>query len=177
NIASANFLDKAHQYLKKKHLEGLLDLCDQTNQVAARVLSKVIAFARDNPTLDMDSLKHIADAEGARQAARMNQPTQLLMDMGVMAPMVGLLGTVVGILRAFGSIASDATPMRTLLLAGGVSQALVATAMGLSIGLVAMFFYAYFRSRVLTLVTYLESSLAELLVKTYHRLGEAKKES
>ena len=69
------------------------------------------------------------------------------MDVGVLAPMLGLFGTVVGILSAFGHIAQQASPMRTMLLAGGVSQALVSTASGLIVGITAMAFYAYFRGR------------------------------
>lgn len=170
-IASEDFLTRADVLLGSKNLESLLDLCERTPQFTAKVVAKVVSFARDNPKLDIESLQKVAEAEGNRQSTRMNQPTQLIMDLGVMAPMVGLLGTVVGILRSFGNLASDATPMRTMLLAGGVSQALIATAMGLSVGLVAMFFYAYFRAKVQNLVTYFESSLTEILVKTYARLG------
>ncbi|MFZ5807232.1 MAG: MotA/TolQ/ExbB proton channel family protein [Verrucomicrobiota bacterium] len=171
SIASKDFVEKAELLLGSKDLVSLLNLCERTSQASAKVIAKVIAFARDNPSIDLDAVQKIADAEGNAQSARMNQPTQLLMDLGVMAPMVGLLGTVVGILRSFGNIASDATPMRTMLLAGGVSQALISTALGLGVGLIAMFFYAYFRVRVQNLVTYFENVLTELLVKTYVRLS------
>jgi biopolymer transport protein ExbB len=64
--------------------------------------------------------------------------------------------------------------MRTMLLAGGVSQALVATAMGLCIGLTAMIFYAFFRTRVQSLVGQFESILTELMVKTYNCLAKGR---
>jgi biopolymer transport protein ExbB len=169
-VASDDFIAKANVLIENKDLESLLDICERTRQSTAKVLARVINFARANPKLDMEAIKQIAESEGNKQSTRLNQPTQLLMDMGVMAPMIGLLGTVVGILRSFGTIASDATPMRTILLAGGVSQALIATALGLSVGLIAMFFYAFFRVRVQNLVTHFENILTELLVKTYHRL-------
>lgn len=171
NIAGEDFFAQANVLLENKDLEGLLDLSNRSRQVVAKVVGKVISFARANPSLDIESLQQIAETEGNLQTTKMNQPTQLLMDLGVMAPMVGLLGTVVGILRSFGQIASDVTPMRTMLLAGGVSQALIATAMGLVLGLIAMFFYAYFRARVQNLVTYFEGKLTELLVKIYNRLA------
>lgn len=171
NVAGEDFIAQANVYLENRDMEALLDMCEQSRQLIAKVLGKVISFARSNPSVDMDSLQKVAEAEGNTQVTKMNQPTQLLMDLGVMAPMVGLLGTVVGILRSFGKIASDVTPMRTMLLAGGVSQALIATAMGLVLGLIAMFFYAYYRVRVQNLVTYFEGKLTELLVKTYQRLS------
>jgi len=85
-----------------------------------------------------------------------------------------LLGTVIGILKSFGNLASDATPMKTMLLAGGVSEALVATAMGLSIGLLGMGFYAYFRQRVAGLIGFFESILTEFVVKTTECLAQPK---
>jgi biopolymer transport protein ExbB len=173
-IASTAFLSTADRLIQDKNIEALMELCKNTRQVTAQVVGRVIEFAKDNPQLDMDSLNRVAEAEGAKQAAKVNQPTQLIMDIGVMAPMVGLLGTVVGILRSFGTIASDATPMRTMLLAGGVSQALIATALGLAIGLIAMFFYAIYRVRVQNLVTYLDTTLTELLVRVYARLASGK---
>jgi biopolymer transport protein ExbB len=170
-VASPSFTGVADRLLKEKNLEALEDVCERSGESAARVLGKVIRFARENPDVDLDGLQKIAEAEGSRQVARINQPTQLLMDLGVMAPMVGLLGTVIGILRAFGTLGSDATPMRTMILASGVSQALIATAIGLSVGLIAMLFYAWFRARVQSLVTYYESVLTELLIKTRCCLG------
>ncbi len=174
NIAREDFLDEARSLLKARKVESLLTLCDRHTQAVPRVLAGVIAFAKENPQISITSLNELAEVEGGRAAARINRPTTLLLDLGVIAPLVGLLGTVVGILRAFGNIASDATPMRTMLLAGGVSQALVATALGLAIGLTAMLFYAYFRGRVLLILGYFESVLTEMLIKTNDVLSRPK---
>ncbi|MEM9445500.1 MAG: MotA/TolQ/ExbB proton channel family protein [Verrucomicrobiota bacterium] len=166
NIASQEFLKKAQDDFSDTKMRDLLDLCDESNEACAKSLSKVLHFAKDNPSIDLASLNQIAESEGNRQTMRINLPNVLLMDLGVMAPMVGLLGTVIGILRSFGELASDDTPMRSVMLAGGVSQALVATALGLSIGLLAMFFYAIFRTRVSYLIGYFETTLSDLMVRT-----------
>jgi len=102
-------------------------------------------------------LTAVAETEGNRIAAALNQRVLYIMDVGVLAPLLGLMGTVIGILNSFGHIASEASPMRTMLLAGGVSQALVSTAAGLVVGITAMAFYAYFRGRVGHLISLLES--------------------
>jgi biopolymer transport protein ExbB len=60
--------------------------------------------------------------------------------------------------------------MRTIVLAGGISRALMATAIGLGIGLVAMFFYAIYRVRVQGLVNILETSVTELVVVAVRHL-------
>jgi biopolymer transport protein ExbB len=174
NIASDEFINATSRDLVDRDLETVLDRCERSKEMAARVLAKLILFARDNPKADLESLKTVAEAEGSRQVLKINQPNLILMDLGVMAPMFGLLGTVFGILRSFGSIASDNTPMRTVVLAGGVSQALIATAIGLIIGLTAMFFYAWFRSRVQGLIGRFEQAVTELSVKTFVRLAAGK---
>ncbi len=174
NIASRDFVLKASRDLTDRNLETVLDDCERSKECAARVLAKLILFARDNPSVDLDSLKSVAEAEGARQAMRINQPNLLLLDAGAIAPLVGLLGTVVGILRSFGSIAADNTPMRTVILAGGVSQALMATAIGLTIALTAMFFYSWFRLRIQGLLGHFEQAVTELTVKAFARLASGK---
>jgi biopolymer transport protein ExbB len=173
-VAAADFMLEARHNLKDRNLEDLIDTCHHHRGACAKVLVKVVEFARDNPETRLESLQAIAEAEGARVVAGLNRPNLLLMDCGAMAPLVGLLGTVVGILRSFGNIAGDTTPMRAVLLAGGVSQALMATAIGLMIGLTAMLFYAWFRGRVQALSARFDTILIELLVKTNNCLARGR---
>ena len=77
--------------------------------------------------------------------------------------MLGLLGTVIGIINSFGILASNTSQPRPMLLAGGVSEALVATAAGLVIGIVAMVFYSIFRGKVGSMVSELESATSHLV--------------
>ncbi len=149
--------------IREGNLTGVLEAAKANPQALARVVEQTAEFLKANPDADFQAIREIAQSEGSRQVAALTQRVLYLMDVGVLAPMLGLFGTVVGILKSFGSIASEATPMRTMLLAGGVSQALVATAAGLLVGITAMFFYSYFRGRVNGLVSQLETS-ATLLV-------------
>ena len=77
--------------------------------------------------------------------------------------MVGLLGTVLGMLRAFNAVALDIAKAKPMILAAGVSQALVTTAAGLMVGIPAMIFYAWFRGRSARLIGLLETHTADLL--------------
>ena len=77
--------------------------------------------------------------------------------------MVGLLGTVVGIVRSFGVIAIDAAATRPTMLAQGIGEALIATAAGLLVGIPAMAAYSYFRGRVHALISELEAASTHLL--------------
>lgn len=87
-----------------------------------------------------------------------------LADIGVLAPMIGLFGTVIGIIKSFGAMAStDIEQTRDVLLAAGVSEALVATAGGLILGILCMAFYAIFRGRAQSLISDLEIATAHIL--------------
>jgi biopolymer transport protein ExbB len=77
--------------------------------------------------------------------------------------MLGLLGTVVGIINSFGVLAGNSTQPRQMLLAAGVGQALIATAAGLVVGITAMVFYSMFRGKVASLISDLESATSHIL--------------
>ncbi len=162
-IATPEFIRSMQAIIYEGQFARLLEAARSNPQILSRVIERAAEFHQNNPQADGTALREVAQAEGSRQAAALNQSVVYLMDIGVLSPMLGLFGTVVGILRSFGSIASEDTPMRTLLLAGGVSQALVATAAGLLVGITSMFFYSYFRGRVQALISDLESNATFLV--------------
>src|SRR5277367_1559912 len=164
SITTPELLERMEPFFENEDLEGLAAYVAERPQATARIVDRTLQFLERHPDADGDSIKVVAETEGNRIAAALNQRVLYIMDVGVLSPMLGLFGTVVGILNSFGHIASEASPMRTMLLAGGVSQALVATAAGLTVGITAMAFYAYFRGRVGHLVSILETE-ATLLVQ------------
>jgi biopolymer transport protein ExbB len=156
SITTPELLERMEPFFENEDLDGLASYVADRPQATARIVNRVLNFLERHPDADGESIKVVAEAEGNRIAAALNQRVLYIMDVGVLSPMLGLFGTVVGILNSFGHIAAEASPMRTMLLAGGVSQALVATAAGLTVGITAMAFYAYFRGRVGHLVSILE---------------------
>ena len=87
-------------------------------------------------------------AEGGRVAERMMSAVDWLADIAAIAPLIGLLGTVLGMFQAFGGIASDvAAGAKPVVLAQGVSQAIVTTIFGLAIAIPALASHAFFRRR------------------------------
>ena len=121
------------------------------------------------PTPDAGLLKEVIEGEGTRQSTLIQNSIQYLLDIAVIAPMVGLLGTVMGMLTAFNSVALDIAKAKPMVLAAGVSQALITTAAGLIVGIPAMAFYAYFRNRASRMMASLETSSAELLTLLVHK--------
>ena len=157
SITTPELLERIEPFFENEDVEGLANYVAERPQATARIVDRVLHFLERHPDADADAINVVAETEGSRIAASLNQRVLYIMDVGVLAPMLGLFGTVVGILNSFGHIASEASPMRTMLLAGGVSQALVSTAAGLTVGITAMAFFAYFRGRVGHLVSILES--------------------
>ena len=87
-------------------------------------------------------------AEGGRIADAMMASVDWLADIAAIAPLVGLLGTVLGMFQAFGGIASDVSAgAKPVVLAQGVSQAIVTTIFGLVVAIPCLAAYAVFRRR------------------------------
>lgn len=138
-------------------------LCEDVPSPLASVLLATLDAVRNAPKADATLISKVAESEGARQADLIQGQTQWLLDIAAIAPMVGLLGTVIGMLQAFGAVAADVAAAKPTLLAEGVSKAIVTTIFGLLVAIPAMAFYAFFRRRAAKLVAELESAAAELV--------------
>jgi biopolymer transport protein ExbB/TolQ len=115
------------------------------------------------------ALKRVAsakdpEAEGARIAREANAAVDWLADVAAIAPLVGLLGTVLGMFKAFGGIASDvAAGAKPVVLAQGVSQAIVTTILGLAVAIPSLVAYAVMRRRAAKRISELEAAAEEVL--------------
>ena len=164
SILTAHYMNTADVLLKKRDYLGLLAISSRHSEAVARVVQRTLDFATKNPNASYDTVREIAETEGSSQAASLQHRVVYLADIGMLSPMIGLLGTVVGIIRAFAKLGSgDASVSRDILLASGVSEALVATATGLILGITAMGFYALFRNRVQSLISDLEIASTHVL--------------
>jgi len=163
-VVSGRFMASADSLIRKQDFLGLLAVCQRHNECIARVTAKTLDFATKNPTAGFDEVREVTEAEGSRQAALLNQRIQYLADIGAIAPMVGLLGTVIGMIKSFREISGDNfVGAKQMGLAGGVSEALLTTAGGLVIGIPALIFYSLFRGRVQTLVAELEAATTHVM--------------
>ena len=175
-VASRQYISTVEVLIRKKDYLGVLAVSNRHGEALARVVQRSLDFATKNPGVPFESLKEVAVAEGSAQASSMLHRVAYLADIGVLAPMVGLFGTVMGIIRSFAAIGNGSSTLsRDVLLASGVSEALVATAAGLVLAVVAAAFYAVFRNRVQGLISELEgasSHVMGLLAASYQRRRE-----
>lgn len=107
------------------------------------------------------------EGEGNRGAARLRQRMDLLSLMVTMAPLLGLLGTVVGMIRAFNVL--NVRSGQPFAITGGVGEALVATAAGLCVAILALALLAFFRVRLDTILNDVEETAAMLLAAVLER--------
>ncbi len=137
--------------------------CEDKKNAFASITLSAIDYVESVPNYDNAMLKDTVEGEGGRQAARLQGAPQVLMDVGAIAPMLGLLGTVFGMLTAFTGVAQNIAQAQPVVLAAGVSMALITTAAGLIVGIPAMAFFSYFRNRSAKLIAVLEGVSADLL--------------
>jgi len=162
-VVSARYMQTADALIRKKDYLGLLAISNRHNESVARVVQRTMDFLTRNPKATMAEAREIAQAEGTRIAGSLNQQIAYLADIGAIAPMVGLFGTVLGMIKSFSVVASDIAATRPMMLAEGVAEALVTTAAGLLIGIPAMAAYAFFRGRVQALISDLEAASTQLI--------------
>ncbi|MCL4157087.1 UNVERIFIED_CONTAM: hypothetical protein GTU68_055810 [Idotea baltica] len=135
-------------------------LCNKTRKPLLRILGA--GLGRSKGTHE-ESEKAAEDA-GRRELTRLASGLRPLVVVATIAPLLGLLGTVWGMIEAFANIASKDGLGRPELLAGGISQALVTTAAGLAVAIPTQAFYYYFRGRI--------DRFARLAEDTQLRIGE-----
>lgn len=138
-------------------------LCDRHPCPLSAVVLATLDCLRNVPQCDVALLRGAAEAEGSRQADAIQGQTEFLLDVATIAPLLGLLGTVLGMLTAFGSVASDIASAKPVVLAAGVSQAIVTTVFGLVVAIPSMMFYAWFRRRASRQIANLEAASSEIM--------------
>ncbi len=165
-IITQKLLNAIDAYLHKGDLPGLVAYAAGENEVFARIVQQTLQFGTRNPGTRMSVLRDIAETEGSRQSSRLYQCVSYLYDIGVIAPMIGLAGTVTGMIMSFNVLGqvTDVT-LRPSTLASGVAEALIATAAGLVVGTPSMIFYAIFKGRVQNLVSELEAATTNFLAQ------------
>src|SRR5207253_4268919 len=157
-IVSSGYMATADALLRKRDYLGLLAVSNRHGEAIARVVQKTLDFMTKNPGADFTQAREIAETEGTRVATQLHNRVTYLADIATIGPLLGLFGTVIGIIRSFGALGSDLGPSRYIQLSKGISEALINTCGGLGIGITAMIFYAFFRGRTQRLISDLESA-------------------
>lgn len=163
-----HFVDKVVGLVETGKVNEALIVSESGESMASRVFLAGLAKAPKGPV----RVREAIEDEGKREIDSLWRKLSYLADIAAIAPMVGLLGTVLGMMQAFNVIAFQAGAVKPVLLASGISKAMVTTAGGLIIAIPAMMFYSYFRGIVETMAARLENVSTELCHLIIKKTGQ-----
>lgn len=163
-VVSDRFMNNAEALIRRNDFLGLIGYCHRRNECMARITQRALEFMTKNSSATFAEVRDVAEAEGSRQASLLTTRVSYLADIGAIAPMVGLLGTVIGMIKSFYRVSDGGFEgARQMAFASGVSEALIATAAGLAVALPALMFYAFFRGKVQKLISDMEGAATHLM--------------
>lgn len=155
----AQLVKRAQAQIRAGDIRGAYQMCEGRDELFARVLEAGLRKAGH----DRFVIQEAMESEGERGATALWQKISYLNNIGAIAPLLGLLGTVWGMIRAFGGIAFENSAAKSLVMAEGVAQAMITTAAGLTLAIPALLAYYYFRGRVVKIIAEVEAEASEVV--------------
>lgn len=152
-----------------KDVDLVLSVCQKHNGP----LSNIIRTALEHRSLPHEQMKEIIIDRGRQEVRALERGLVALETVAAISPLLGLFGTVLGILKIF-KVISQMGVGQAAALAGGISEALITTIVGLAIGIPALAVYNYFTKRAEDLVLDIEDQTSALLLKirTFRPAGD-----
>ena len=153
------------QFIAEGRIDEAIDYCHQKESqslVAHVILAGLLRYK--NAQFGFAEYKSAVEEAGEEETSRLYRKTEVLGVIGAIAPMLGLTGTVLGMITAFNTIAARGGMARPDELAGGIGQALITTLMGLVVAIPAMIAFAYFRNRIDSIVSEAGSRVERIMM-------------
>ena len=149
-----HFMNRIRDYISDGKIRAAVDLCRKTNTPIARMIEKGIGRI-GRPMSDIQSsIENVANLE----VSKLEDGLPILATISGGAPMIGFLGTVIGMVQTFMDMSAAGGTIDLSLLAGGMYVAMVTTVGGLVVGIPAYFGYNYLVARVEKLVFQMEAN-------------------
>lgn len=155
----ASFMNRIKDYIHDGKIDTALNLCRSTNTPSARMVEKGISRL-GRPMGDVMSA---IENQGNIEISKLEKGIPVLATSASGAPMVGFLGTVTGMVKAFMSMAGAGANVDVNILSTGIYEALVTTVGGLIVGIIALFAYNYLSTRIKGIVNRLEMRIMEFM--------------
>ena len=154
-----NFTDEIIKSINNNDINGAKLICNDTNNPIARMILKGLNKIESSLKNIETSIENV----GKIEIYNLEKNLSLLATISGAAPMMGFLGTVTGMIQAFISIAQEEGAVSPKLLSSGIYEAMITTATGLFVGIVAYLAYNYLVSRVEKLIHRMEYSTIEFI--------------
>ena len=159
NREDATFMKRIRDYIHEGELESALNLCRMNGSPYSRLIAKGISRI-GRPVNDI--LVAIENT-GNIEVASLSKGLPWLATTAAGAPMLGFLGTVIGMVQAFYAIAAEGNSANIATFSSGIYTALVTTVAGLVVGVIALFAYNYLVARINSVMNMLESKTMEFM--------------
>jgi len=154
-----SFMNRIKDYIHDGKIDAAVNLCRNTDTPTARMVEKGISRL-GRPTADVMST---IENQGNIEISQLEKGLPVLATSASGAPMVGFLGTVTGMVRAFMDMANAGANVDVNILSTGIYEALVTTVGGLIVGIIALFAYNYLTTRIKGIVNKLEMRIMEFM--------------
>lgn len=153
------FMVRLRGLIKKKDMSGAVSVCMEEKSPIANIIRKGLKKYR----FGHDRVKEAIENAGKQEISHLERGLSILATVAGIAPLLGFLGTVTGMISAFMTIEDLAGAANPSDLAGGIWEALITTAFGLIVGIFALAFYNYFVSSVKKLVGDMETVASDVV--------------
>ncbi|MBU1076035.1 MAG: MotA/TolQ/ExbB proton channel family protein [Spirochaetes bacterium] len=153
-----NLKDQIKAYIKNNDINGAKAVCSMNKSS----VSKVIQIILDNIKASRTSLEEKIKEVALEQISKLERYMWILKTTGHVTPLLGLLGTVTGMMKTFNVIAARSIGNPEML-AGGISEALITTATGLSVAIPAVVLFNYFEKKIDNTIHEMEQASVEFL--------------
>ncbi len=157
--SDSSFMKRIKGYIHEGELESAQNLCKQTATPQARLIAKGISRI-GRP---MNDVLVAIENTGNLEVSNLSKGLPWLATTAAGAPMLGFLGTVIGMVQAFYAIAQSGSSATIDSFAGGIYSALVTTVAGLIVGVLALFAYNFLVARVNKIMNRLEAATMEFM--------------
>ena len=154
-----NFMNRIKDYIHEGKVDSALNLCRSTNTPSARMIEKGITRLGRPMNDVLVAIENVGNLE----IAKLEKGFPLIATTAAGAPMLGFLGTVTGMVRAFFGMANPGTNVDVSRPSGGIYEALVTTVGGLVVGIITLFAYNYLVSQVDNVVNKMEARTMEFM--------------
>ena len=147
------FMDRIRDYLKNNEVKSAINFCRVTNTAAARIIERGISRMGKPAAEIQAAIENTGDLE----IAIMERRLPVLATIAGGAPMIGFLGTVIGMVEAFWQMSNAGGNIDISLLSSGIYQAMITTVGGLVVGIISLFAYNYLVAKVDSVVNEIEA--------------------
>ena len=151
--------DRVREYVRTGDVEGAIAYCKDKDVPITRILQQGL----ERLGRPISEIQDAVQAAGKHETFDLERKTNLLASIAGIAPMLGFFGTVIGMIRAFQEIQNLQGNVNPSVLAGGIWEALVTTAAGLLVGILALFSYNFLIGRIRRITNDMERSATDFI--------------